>query len=68
MGEGCPLQTISSELRLRGQPSATTESVLDAQLRQVEAVLGDGRGDATGFGDDVNTGGALVLARSVEDS
>lgn len=45
-GEGCPLPTMSAELGLRGQPSATTDAVLGARLKQIETALGDGRGDA----------------------
>lgn len=66
-GEGCPLPTMSSELGLRGQHSATTDAVLGARLKQIEAVLGDGRGDAAGLVMMSTLVGALVLARSVED-
>jgi len=37
--EGCPLPTMSSELGLRGQNSRTTDEVLNARLKQVEAAL-----------------------------
>ncbi len=67
-GEGCPLTTMSPELGLRGQHSATTDSVLSARLNQIEAVLEDGRGDASGLVMMSTLVGALVLARSVEDS
>ena len=66
-GEGCPLTTMSPELGLRGQHSATTDSVLSARLSQIEAVLEDGRGDASGLVMMSTLVGALVLARSVED-
>lgn len=66
-GEGCPLTTMSPELGLRGQHSATTDSVLSARLNQIEAVLEDGRGDASGLVMMSTLVGALVLARSVED-
>lgn len=67
-GEGCPLPTMSAELGLRGQPSATTDAVLGARLKQIETALGDGCGDATGLMVMSTLVGALVLARSVEDS
>ncbi|KTC51018.1 TetR family transcriptional regulator [Pseudomonas fluorescens ABAC62] len=65
--QGCPLPTMSSELGLRGQPSATTDKVLDARLKQIEAVLGDGRCDAESLVMMSTLVGALVLARSVKD-
>lgn len=65
--QGCPLPTISSELGLRGQHSATTDAVLGARLKQIETALADGRGDAQGLVIMSTLVGALVLARSVED-
>ena len=65
--QGCPLPTISSELGLRGQHSATTDAVLSARLKQIETALADGRGDAQGLAIMSTLVGALVLARSVED-
>jgi AcrR family transcriptional regulator len=65
--QGCPLPTMCSELGLRGQPSATTDAVLGARLKQIEAALGDGRGDAEGLVMMSTLVGALVLARSVKD-
>ncbi|WP_460137203.1 TetR/AcrR family transcriptional regulator [Pseudomonas sp. S1_E04] len=65
--QGCPLPTMSSELGLRGQPSATTDEVLGARLKQIETALGDGRGDAESVVMMSTLVGALVLARSVED-
>ena len=38
-GQGCPLPTMSSELGLRGKHSATTDAVLAARLKQIEAAL-----------------------------
>lgn len=66
-GEGCPLPTMSSELGLRGQQSATTDAVLGARLKQIEAALADGRGDTQGLLMMSTLVGALVLARSVEN-
>jgi len=65
--QGCPLPTMSSELGLRGQPSATTDHVLDARLKQIETALGEGRCDAESLVMMSALVGALVLARSVED-
>lgn len=65
--QGCPLPTMSSELGLRGQPSATTDHVLDARLKQIETALGEGRCDAESLVMMSTLVGALVLARSVED-
>lgn len=66
--QGCPLPTMSSELGLRGQPSATTDHVLDARLKQIETALGAGRCDAESLMMMSTLVGALVLARSVEDA
>ncbi len=66
-GEGCPLPTMSSELGLRGQQSATTDAVLGARLKQIEIALADGRGDTQGLLMMSTLVGALVLARSVEN-
>ena len=65
--QGCPLPTMSSELGLRGQPSATTDHVLDARLKQIETALGAGRCDAESLMMMSTLVGALVLTRSVED-
>lgn len=65
--EGCPLPTMSSELGLRGQHSATTDAVLNTRLKQIETALGDVRGDTQALVTMSTLVGALVLARSVED-
>ena len=65
--QGCPLPTMSSEMGLRGQHSATTDAVLGARLKQIETALADGRGDVQGLVMMSTLVGALVLARSVED-
>ncbi|NVZ53615.1 TetR/AcrR family transcriptional regulator [Pseudomonas sp. B6002] len=64
--EGCPLPTMSSELGLRGQHSATTDAVLGARLKQIKTALGDGRGEEQALMVMSTLVGALVLARSVE--
>ncbi|MCF5052000.1 TetR family transcriptional regulator [Pseudomonas syringae] len=67
-GEGCPLTTMSPELGLRGQHSATTDAVLGARLKQIETALGDGRGDEQSLVMMSTLVGALTLARSVGDA
>lgn len=58
---------MSSELGLRGQHSATTDTVLGARLKQIETALGNEQGDAQSLVMMSTLVGALVLARSVED-
>jgi TetR/AcrR family transcriptional repressor of nem operon len=65
--EGCPLPTMSSELGLRGQQSATTDAVLSVRIQQIETALGDRKTDAQGLVMMSTLVGALVLARGVED-
>ncbi|MBF6026982.1 TetR/AcrR family transcriptional regulator [Pseudomonas sp. P115] len=65
--QGCPLPTMSSELGLRGQHSATTDAVLAARVEQIETALDNGQGDAQGLVMMSTLVGALVLARSVTD-
>lgn len=64
--QGCPLPTMSSELGLRGQQSPTTDAVLGARLKQVEAALGSANADEQSLVMMSTLVGALVLARSVE--
>lgn len=67
--QGCPLPTMSSELGLRGQHSATTDVVLGARVKQIEAaLLNGGKGGADALVIMSTLVGALMLARSVEDS
>lgn len=65
--EGCPLPTMSSELGLRGQQSATTDAVLGARIQQIETALGDRKTDAQNLVMMSTLVGALVRARGVED-
>ena len=65
--EGCPLPTMSSELGLRGQPSPTTDAVLNARLEQVQNTLGGESAADRSIVIMATLLGALVLARSVED-
>jgi TetR/AcrR family transcriptional regulator, transcriptional repressor for nem operon len=65
--QGCPLPTMCSELGLRGQPSPTTDAVLDARLKQIDTALDKGRTDAQALVMMSTLVGALVLARSVEN-
>ncbi|MBX7275816.1 TetR/AcrR family transcriptional regulator [Pseudomonas sp. ERGC3:05] len=66
--KGCPLPTMSSELGLRGQPSPTTDAVLGARLKQVEAALGNADAHEQSLMMMSTLVGALVLARSVESA
>jgi|SRR5471030_2823545 len=66
--EGCPLTTMSSELGLRGQNSRTTDEVLNARLKQVEAALGSPNAGEQSLVLMSTLVGALVLARSVEST
>jgi AcrR family transcriptional regulator len=66
-GEGCPLPTLAAELGLRGQPSATA----DTMIARMTAVLADCR-LAPADGDQGVVAlaamvGALTLARAVSD-
>ncbi|VVO02367.1 hypothetical protein PS718_02769 [Pseudomonas fluorescens] len=66
--EGCPLPTISAELGLRGQPSPTSDAVLNARLGQIENTLqGDNRADRAIVIMSTLVG-ALLLSRSVADT
>ncbi|WP_180698448.1 TetR/AcrR family transcriptional regulator [Pseudomonas crudilactis] len=66
--EGCPLLTISSELGLRGQPSPTSDVVLNARLEQIENSL-EGKNSADRAIVIMSTlVGALLLSRSVADA
>jgi len=66
--EGCPLLTISSELGLRGQPSPTSDVVLNARLGQIENSLeGEDRADRAIVIMSTLVG-ALLLSRSVADA
>lgn len=66
--EGCPLTTMSSEMGLRGQHSRTTDDVLNARLKQVEAALGSPNAGQQSLVLMSTLVGALVLSRSVESS
>jgi hypothetical protein len=62
------LLTISSELGLRGQPSPTTDAVLQARLDQIRHTL-DGEHSAERSIVIMSTlVGALLLSRSVADA
>lgn len=65
--QGCPLPTMSSELGQRGQQSPTTDTVLDARLKQIETALGSPNADEQSLVMMSTLVGALVLARSVEN-
>ncbi|CAI8877803.1 TetR/AcrR family transcriptional regulator, transcriptional repressor for nem operon [Pseudomonas sp. IT-P253] len=65
--EGCPLPTMSSELGMRGQPSPTSDVVLNARLRQIQGTLeGENTEERSIFFMSALVG-ALLLSRSVEN-
>ncbi|WP_347901340.1 TetR/AcrR family transcriptional regulator [Pseudomonas purpurea] len=66
--QGCPLPTMSSELGLRGQPSPTTDIVLNSRLEQVQEALGGERADDESIVIMSTLVGALLLSRSVENT
>ncbi|MBV6825619.1 TetR/AcrR family transcriptional regulator [Pseudomonas sp. PD9R] len=66
--EGCPLPSMSSELGMRGQPSPTTDVILNARLHQIQGTL---EGEHTTERSIVIMStlvGALLLSRSVENA
>lgn len=65
--EGCPLPTMSSELGLRGQPSPTSDAVLNARLDQVQAALESEDAADRAIVIMSTLVGALLLSRSVEN-
>lgn len=65
--QGCPLPTMSSELGQRGQQSPTTDTVLDARLKQIETALGSPSANEQSLVIMSTLVGALILARSVEN-
>lgn len=65
--QGCPLPTMSSELGQRGQPSPTTDAVLNARLAQVAAALEGDNKTRRSLMIMSTLVGALLLSRSVED-
>jgi TetR/AcrR family transcriptional repressor of nem operon len=65
--EGCPLPTMSSELGLRGQPSPTSDAVLNARLDQVQATLESEDAADRAIVIMSTLVGALLLSRSVEN-
>jgi len=65
--EGCPLPTMSSELGLRGQPSPTSDAVLNARLDQLQAALESEDAADRAIVIMSTLVGALLLSRSVEN-
>jgi TetR/AcrR family transcriptional repressor of nem operon len=66
--EGCPLLTMSSELGMRGQPSPTTDVVLNARLRQIQDTLAGENTVERSIVIMSTLVGALLLSRSVENA
>ncbi|WP_421527252.1 TetR/AcrR family transcriptional regulator [Pseudomonas brenneri] len=65
--QGCPLPTMSSELGQRRQQSPTTDTVLDARLKQIKTALASPSADEQSLVIMSTLVGALVLARSVDN-
>lgn len=65
--EGCPLPTMSSELGMRGQPSPTSDAVLNARLRQIQNTLEGDDAEERSIVIMSTLVGALLLSRCVEN-
>ena len=65
--EGCPLPTMSSELGMRGQPSPTSDAVLNARLRQIQSTLEGDDAEERSIVIMSTLVGALLLSRCVEN-
>ncbi|VVO37090.1 TetR/AcrR family transcriptional regulator [Pseudomonas fluorescens] len=66
--QGCPLPTMSSELGQRGQPSPSSDVILDSRLKQVETALGGPNAADQSIIVMSTLVGALMLSRSVESA
>jgi AcrR family transcriptional regulator len=66
--EGCPLPTMSSELGMRGQPSPTSDAVLNARLRQIQDTLESDDAAERSIVIMSTLVGALLLSRNVENA
>ena len=64
--EGCPLPTMSVEMAQQGQASATTDHVIDARLKQIQATLQGSDTEDKSIVIFATLVGALVLARGAE--
>ncbi|VVN03171.1 TetR/AcrR family transcriptional regulator [Pseudomonas fluorescens] len=65
--EGCPLPTMSAELGMRGNPSPTSDAVLNARLEQIQKTLdGENSKDRSIIIMSALVG-ALLLSRSVKN-
>ena len=66
--EGCPLPTMSAEMAQQGQASATTDYVIDARLKQIQATLQGPDAEDQSIVIFATLVGALVLARGAENT
>ncbi|OKA28096.1 TetR family transcriptional regulator [Pseudomonas versuta] len=64
--EGCPIPTMSAEVAQQGCPSATTDYVINARLKQIEATLQEPDAQEQSIVIFATLVGALVLSRGVE--
>ena len=65
--KGCPLPTMSSELGQRGQPSPTTDELIQARLASFKNSLSGPDAEAQSIMMLSTMVGALMLSRSVQD-
>ena len=64
--EGCPLPTMSAEMAQQGQASVTTDYVINARLKQIQATLQGPDTEDQSIVIFATLVGALVLARGAE--
>lgn len=65
--EGCPLPTMSIEMAQNGNPSATTDYVINARLKQIQDVLTGPDAEDQSIVLFATLVGALVLSRGAEN-
>ena len=66
-GKGCPMPTLCSELGQRGQPSATTDMMVEERLARISEHLSGPNVDEQSIALLSTLVGAMVLSRSVTD-
>ncbi len=67
LGKGCPLTTLCAELGQRGQPSPTTDTVVQSRISKMAEHLQGPDADEQAIAMLSTLVGALVLSRSVAD-
>ncbi len=66
-GKGCPMPTLCSELGQRGQPSATTDRMVENRVSKIAENLEGANVDEQSIAMLSTMVGALMLSRSVSD-